>query len=290
MPVVNTQPTVDGNGDTQYEQHVKWLNELDVEDVELWSVKDVCEQFVERLDLKHLCYNFIDHMITGHVLLTLTKQDLAMMDIPAVGERVYIDQCLVLLRKATRKSAREVAIWEGSYPVDGPGKQCAYYMDTTELDTTQGDVKVAVPDDWVPPCSKGECLKHIFCPCLMGQVTNRITSQGLRIRKKPPSCNIRCEGRSTDFEDFRFMKDIDSTSLPTYCRCFGMRRTFIFTFDTEFTDKSNIKLRGDGLRKIYIAHPTLTEGDDYKDESKKHASILSKIRSTWAEARLVAAD
>ena len=63
--------------------------------------------------------------VTGHVLLTLDKNDLREMHIHAVGDRVYIDRSLIDLKKHARKIERERTLWEGELPA-GPLQYVAY--------------------------------------------------------------------------------------------------------------------------------------------------------------------
>merc|ERR1712070_45817 len=94
------------------------------------------------------------------------------------------------------------------------------------------------------------------------------STQGLRARTAPPSCNWRCRGLESDFQDFRFLKDVDWEVGPMCC-CFCERRMMRLSFDTDNPEYE------DGVRDITIIHPDMT------DEQ------VGIIKNAWAEARLV---
>ena len=103
------------------------------------------------------------------------------MQIHAVGDRVYIDRCLVELRRRLRKVERERELWAGTTPSGG----VAYY-----------------PSVW-------DCCLYKLCPCFMQFTDWKVSSQGVRRRLLPPSCNVCCKSMHNDFSDFRFLKDVD---------------------------------------------------------------------------------
>jgi hypothetical protein len=94
---------------------------------------------------------------------------------------VYIDRCLVELRRRLRKVEREHGIWAGRTPFGG----VAYYD------------------------SLCDCMLFKLCPCFMQFTEWKISSQGVRRRLLPPSCNVCCKPMHNDFSDFRFLKDVD---------------------------------------------------------------------------------
>lgn len=197
----DSQPAMQGNF---FDDHTDYLKKLDVVDIEKWTVKQVCQQFLDPLGLSPLKQIFVDHKVTGHVLLTLEKRDLVEMHIHAVGDRVYIDKCLIDLRRQARKVERERVLWEGHTPFGG----IAYYA------------------------SVWECLSYKLCGCCMRFTHWTLTSQGVRRRLNPPSCNVCCFPMQNDFSDYRFLKDVDWYKGPM-CLCCQYAHWVELVFDSS---------------------------------------------------------
>lgn len=260
MALIDEQPTSLGIDDDEhnFEEHHKYIQELNPQVVEGWSVMEVCQLFLRPLGLKHLQQTFVDHKVTGHVLLTLDKNDLREMHIHAVGDRVYIDRSLVDLKKHARKIERERTLWEGELPA-GP---LQYYQGFCHM------------------------LRYKCCGCCFVKIHLKVTAQGFRQRTNAPSCNFFCLSMTNDFNDFRFLKDVNSRIEPC-CLCFRHKREIELEFDsTEVpnTDKTPgcfieppIKVvMAYGNKKIMIAHPEMTE------------ELVTIIKNAWSESRLVA--
>lgn len=222
MSAITKQPGAQTFDAADFAQHQRYLKQLDPTKVEGWSVVDVAEEFLHPLGLGYLKQTFVDHKVTGHVLLSLDKDDLLEMQVHAVGDRIYIDNSLQDLRRHARKLERERTLWEGETPSGG----IAYYSGI------------------------GEMCRFKLCCCLMKRVHWRITAQGLRKRENPPSCNVCCAPMNNDFSDFRFLKDVDSESTPM-CLCCKHRRAILL----EFEDPNH----NGGNRQISIFHPAMTE-------------------------------
>eukprot|EP00036_Acanthoecidae_sp_10tr_P019744 CAMPEP_0206314734 /NCGR_PEP_ID=MMETSP0106_2-20121207/15171_1 /ASSEMBLY_ACC=CAM_ASM_000206 /TAXON_ID=81532 /ORGANISM="Acanthoeca-like sp., Strain 10tr" /LENGTH=273 /DNA_ID=CAMNT_0053746101 /DNA_START=33 /DNA_END=852 /DNA_ORIENTATION=+ len=227
-----------------FEDHAKVVEALNPYEVENWTVEEVCTQFLDKLGLGPLKQIFIDHKITGHVLMTLNKADLVEMRIHTVGDRVYIDRCLVELRRRWRKMERERTLWEGSTPSGG----IAYFGSLTEC-----------------------CLYKLF-PCFMQFTDWKVSSQGVRRRLNPPSCNCCCKSLHNDFSDFRFLKDVDWYKAPM---CFCCKNaTWV---ELSFDSKSEFSLGTETVTKdasnklvcTKIMHPQMTE------------ETTTRIRNAW---------
>eukprot|EP00040_Diaphanoeca_grandis_P010507 m.53800 g.53800 ORF g.53800 m.53800 type:complete len:251 (-) comp21822_c1_seq1:164-916(-) len=232
-----------------FAQHQRYLKQLDPSKVEAWSVVEVAEEFLQPLGLGYLKQTFVDHKVTGHVLLSLDKDDLLEMQVHAVGDRIYIDNSLHDLRRHARKLERERTLWEGETPSGG----IAYYK------------------------SLGEMCRYRLCCCFMKRTAWRITAQGLRMRDNPPSCNVCCSPMTNDFSDFRFLKDVDSKSDPM-CLCCKHQRSIILEFDSSGPQSTGryVSTSGGGNKVISIPHPEMTEG------------LVTIVKNAWSEARLVA--
>lgn len=255
--VVGVQPTADS---TDFEEHNKHIQNLNPQDVEGWSVMEVCQMFLVPLGLAHLQQTFVDHKVTGHVLLTLDKSDLREMHIHAVGDRVYIDRNLVDLKKHARKIERERTLWEGTLP----GGPIQYYNNCSHM------------------------IRYKCCGCCMVKVHLKITAQGFRHRTNAPSCNLCCLPMTNDFNDFRFLKDVNSKMTPC-CLCFRLRREIELEFDSGELIASEIEKKPScciappirismnfGNKIIQVAHPDMTE------------ELVTIIKNAWSESRLVA--
>lgn len=242
------QPALQGNF---FDDHQKYLDKLDVVEVKKWTVKQVCSKFLDPLGLSPLKQIFVDHKITGHVLLTLDRRDLVEMQIHAVGDRVYIDKCLHDLRRKSRKAERERVLWEGYTPYGS----VAYYENV-----------------W-------ECMAYKCCGCLMRFTKWTLTSQGVRERRNPPSCNMCCAPMVNNFSDYRFLKDVDWRKGPM-CLCCRYRMWVELAFDTSTDDVPDVPSDVKGMTSdspyLTIAHPDMTD------------EFTSVIRHAWSEARLVA--
>lgn len=246
---ITKQPNAQSFDAADFEQHQRYLRQLDPVIVEAWSVLDVAEEFLAPLGLGYLKQTFVDHKVTGHVLMNLDKDDLFEMQVHAVGDRIYIDNSLQDLRKHARKLERERVLWEGETPTGG----IAYYKNLREL-----------------------CAYKLCC-CFMKRTHWRITAQGLRMRDNPPSCNVCCAPMLNDFSDFRFLKDVDSRSDPQCCCC-KHQRAIIMEFDSSApaTGGRYVSTSGGGNKVINIPHPNMTE------------SLVTIVKNAWSEARLVA--
>jgi hypothetical protein len=67
--------------------------------VQKWTTDGVVEEFLRPIKLeKEYGELFRKENITGDVLLNLTRHDLKEMKITTVGDRLYIDACLVRWR------------------------------------------------------------------------------------------------------------------------------------------------------------------------------------------------
>lgn len=204
------------------------LQALDPNEVKMWSVEKVIEEFVKPIGLGDLQSLFIENNITGDVLLSLDKRDLKDMKIANVGDRLYIDQCLDNLRKHYQRLKREKIIWKGMTP---PGP-VAYFE------------------------SCWQCVAFKVCKCFMKQDAIKITAQGYTARADPPPCNIMCVGLTNDFEDFRLLKNVQWEERR-YCCCLS-KRMCLLQFDESAQDRQRTSGGPPPIKNVTIAHPDMT--------------------------------
>eukprot|EP00041_Stephanoeca_diplocostata_P004059 m.40555 g.40555 ORF g.40555 m.40555 type:complete len:254 (-) comp14828_c0_seq1:235-996(-) len=230
------------------------LQSYSPDEVEAWSVLDVCEKFLVPLGLAKLQQTFVDEKITGHVLLTLDKRDLKELDLGIIGDLVLVDRSLEILRREFKKVQREKVLWYGRWPEGG----IAYYE------------------------NGGQCCVYTLCGCLFSTLDYRFTSMGIKIRTNPPTCNICCRPMFNDNSDYRFLKDIDAYERPTLSCC-CIRRGVNLTFDVK--DESDERA---GLRPKMACGKTVVTGE--KMDLSHPGLVKDKqdlIKHHWSEARLV---
>mmetsp|Transcript_14731 Transcript_14731/g.43577 ORF Transcript_14731/g.43577 Transcript_14731/m.43577 type:complete len:259 (+) Transcript_14731:60-836(+) len=228
----------------------------DVSDVEAWTVDDVNTNFLEKLGLSRLVHQFREQRITGHVLLTLTKNDLFELSPGVVGDVLLIDESLKFLRQRVRKGNREKLLWYGRWPDGG----CAYY-----------------------DSGKQCCVYTLFGWCLP-TVDYRFTQGGILVKSRPPQFNLCCYPMYNDNSDYRFMKNIESYRGPTCCAC-CMRQGLKLTFDSKDDNDRGIdamkpqvvcaRARDPSSHIIDVSHPQL-------NDSKRQ-----EIQEAWQNSRLV---
>eukprot|EP00041_Stephanoeca_diplocostata_P021309 m.494474 g.494474 ORF g.494474 m.494474 type:complete len:283 (-) comp21796_c1_seq1:1888-2736(-) len=129
--------------DTSAAEPIKdFMRNLKVEEIAKWDAPTVAQAFLTALGLPRLMQPFLDHKITGAVLLELTKTDLYDIGFPpdshrqrrvsdkcsiTIGERAYLWTMILELKKKSRRADRDREIWavrtpEGPYSGHTPGE------------------------------------------------------------------------------------------------------------------------------------------------------------------------
>lgn len=255
-------PGGDG-GDPEFdvEEHVRNLSK-DVSVVEKWTVREVIENFLLPIQMGVYSQNFVDHKVNGAVLIHMDKLELKMIGYDAaegmkrgedcnicIGDRVYMNNLLNILRKGKVGVDRDKVIWE----VEIPAGSFQYYESFPDM------------------------VKYKCCPCCMFHDNYKLTGQGLNITHRPPKfCCFACAPGAVDFNDMRFLKDIDHMEKPKCC-CYCYYREAILTFyegeDNEDDGPDDPNRKPPDVARI--RHPLMTE------------AMMAHMRSVWAELRLV---
>lgn len=228
----NNEVVVDVQPDAMVtsEDAAEYIDTLTYHTVKDWTVEEVGDKFLVPIGMGKLRPLFSKHKVSGRVLSKLEKEDLKDMQIISVGDRVFLNTMIKLLRKSYKRHLREEIVWRGHYPPPTGGIQ--YFSDFKS------------------------CLTYKCCPCCSYSKTYEFTRQGLRERTNPPSCVVCCSTTYNDFHDIRFMKDLDWEHMLMLCGTLKRKEmTFIFLEDGQ----SEL---GDGQfepKNVTIAHPDVTE-------------------------------
>jgi len=230
----------------------EYLFALNVNDIERWTVDQVCEKFLQPLDLDQSCGElFHKHNITGDVLMRLGKRDLKEMKIFHVGERAFLHHCLKGMKDSLEQRQRDTILWEGLIPAGG----VSYFS------------------------SCGECLKFKLCGCFMEFATYKVQAQGMMVSAKPPKWNCCCQGYENDFKDFRLLKEITWHNQRRCClQTYEMHLAYADDESNQIEVNRNCCGWGGPtvMKKTILKHPDMTEAQ------------VEKIKEAWRNVRLVA--
>eukprot|EP00041_Stephanoeca_diplocostata_P021311 m.494600 g.494600 ORF g.494600 m.494600 type:complete len:302 (-) comp21796_c1_seq14:1123-2028(-) len=251
--------------DTSAAEPIKdFMRNLKVEEIAKWDAPTVAQAFLTALGLPRLMQPFLDHKITGAVLLELTKTDLYDIGFPpdshrqrrvsdkcsiTIGERAYLWTMILELKKKSRRADRDREIWAVRTP-EGP----VQYYDGCY-----------------------QCIQYRCCRCAMGHTHYDLSGLGLEVVHKAPTFCGCCIGEFRDNKDMRFLKDIDGFSIYGPCPfCCYKKKGIILHFHDDDDDMRPAEDRTNSLsERVTIYHPYMT------DEN------VLKMTAVWAELRLV---
>ena len=105
----------------------------------------------------------------------------------------------------------------------------------------------------------------------MPTIVYEFTRRGLVKTKNPPQCVVFCSDIENDFNDIRFLKDVNLVVEKRFCGCCSVKQMFL-SFMAEGQSSYNVMRQNE----ILIAHPEISQ------------KLINKVQFAWSEARLVA--
>ena len=91
--VVTTQPK------SRKREIEAFVRDLDSSRVAEWSESDVIEHFLKPIGMEFLAKAFMEHKISGPVLMSLTDDHMKEMGCAVLGDRILLIEYLTLLKK-----------------------------------------------------------------------------------------------------------------------------------------------------------------------------------------------
>jgi len=223
----------------------KYVSELNYSDMKQWDAKQVSTKFLVPIGLGKLSPFFEHHRVTGRVLANLKKEDFKDMKIMSVGDRIFLTELVRELQLKYRRDVFNAVVWSGTVPAVEGG--IAYF-----------------PSIW-------SYLAYKCCPCLSNTEEYEFSRQGLKIKKNPPACIVCCGDTSNEFNDIRFLKDLDWSTEKQCCGCLTRR-----VMTMIFLDEGQAAHDGVAPKTKTIPHPNINQEE------------INKLLFIWSDARLVA--
>lgn len=255
-PVIDTQPrnkkSMSGQqiANAQAQAIRDYVTELEIETVEGWDAHAVVQNLLQILGLPHLGQHFLDHHITGPVLLHLDKDDLADITLGesniTIGERSYLHTIIEHLKTKRRRIDKSKVVWTVRTP-EGP---IQYYRNFCEF------------------------VSYRCCRCCMSHIQYELSGHGLEVIHQPPRCCFGCcRGFFKDNKDMRFLRDIDTHwHYGTFPCCWRRKYGVSMTFHDDSDEPSkNINLS----ELVVVFHPDI---DD---------AAVGRMHDLWVQMRLV---
>ncbi|XP_048581049.1 uncharacterized protein LOC116614205 isoform X2 [Nematostella vectensis] len=226
----------------------EYVLNLDPSTVATWSCDDVVMNFLNKAGLQYLSEQFVANKINGKCLMLLQEHHLVEMGIQCLGDRLKLMDLIQLLKKKKKEAELTTAQWSGVTPSAG----CAYKEDC------------------------GECCVAYLCPCCLAKTFWRVTGQGIFYKKEPP-CGLFTGSVSTEYMDYRFLKDLELKRTNKFCCCCTANELEIYSDDH---DSGAVQKEGEApnpgaFHPHVLRHPEAAE-------------VEKIIRNAWSRARLVA--
>ncbi|XP_031550776.1 uncharacterized protein LOC116288165 isoform X2 [Actinia tenebrosa] len=226
----------------------EYVLNLDPTTVQAWSVHEVVQNFLSRIGLDYLSEQFQANKINGKCLILMQERHLVEMGIQCLGDRLMLMDFITLLKKKKKEVEMSGAQWSGVTPAPG----------------------IAYKED----C--GECCVAYFCPCCLAKTYWRVTGQGIFYKKEPP-CGLFTGSVTTEYMDYRFVKDLELKRTNKFCCCCTANELEIYADDHDAG--GDHKEDGKPLPSAFHPH-TLRHPEAPRVEEV--------IRHAWNKSRLVA--
>ncbi|KAL5480090.1 hypothetical protein EMCRGX_G023712 [Ephydatia muelleri] len=225
------------------------VGELDPLQVLEWTPQEVVDKFLVLLSMENMAKAFIEHQISGAVLLALTEEHMKELTCAVLGQRVLFLEYLAVLKRHKRDADRSKTLWSVTTPEWG--KQSHHHRCT------------------------GFCFQFCF-PCCVGTREWRVTGQGIRWRRNRAAIDC-CGDVETQFIDYRFLKDLELRKEPKCLCCCVAHELVIYADDKDTISghRTTTPLIRAEAPPITIVHPDVGRAE-------------SIIRNAWADVRLVA--
>uniref|UniRef100_A0A7S3CWX8 SAM domain-containing protein n=1 Tax=Palpitomonas bilix TaxID=652834 RepID=A0A7S3CWX8_9EUKA len=169
--------------------------ELSIEKMKLgdilgWSPDEAC-QFLDLVKMPEYKGVFLEHRVSGKVLVQLHEKHLREIGVTSIGHRLVLEEALAILRRKRREYDRNAIVWEGKTPsscmyTENSFQCCCYpcYFKTYWSFSSKGFT--TKPD-------RGSCWTCLTCNCM-----------------RP---------RKVNYTDYRVLKDIELHTQNTCCCC-----------------------------------------------------------------------
>ena len=235
--VISTQPY-------RHSDIENYVMDIDANEVQRWSCEDVITNFMAKTDCDYANELFLANKINGRSLMLLQEEHLKAMGIKAIGGRVYLFQLLTLLKKKVMDLENATPLWSGETPTGG----CIYSDNCND------------------------CCRRYACPCCSSRIYWEVSRQGI-YNRNIPACEGICGKVTTEFVDYRFLKDLELREERVCC-CKRYKLQMCSMPDDREVQPANNAKSSSPVHRVLI-HP--------------EAPIIEKLtRNAWNAARLVA--